>query len=126
MQTKINWFAIPATDFARAVGFYETIFDSKLKSEQSGEFTLGIFTAQNGDGIGCVMHGKSLVPSENGAVLYLDATPDIDAVLTRIPRAGGRILTEKTELPHNRGYIAHFLDTEGNRVALHAEHSTVI
>lgn len=121
MQTKVNWFAIPSTDFARAVGFYETIFDIKLKPEQSGEFTLGMFTAQNGDSIGCVIYGQSLVPSENGTVLYLDATSGIDAVLARIPEAGGRILTEKTELPHNRGFIAHFFDTEGNHLALHAE-----
>jgi uncharacterized protein len=42
-------------------------------------------------------------------------------VLKRIDNAGGRIVMEKMELPRQLGYIAHFLDTEGNRVALHTE-----
>ena len=120
MQTKINWFEIPSADFARAVKFYETIFDSKLKVEQFGESPMGIFTAQDGNSVGCVVHGEQYVPNENGPVLYLDATPAIDAVLARIGKAGGRVLMEKMELPRNLGFIAHFRDTEGNRLALHA------
>lgn len=121
MQTKINWFEIPSTDFDRAVKFYETIFDSKLKVEQFGELPMGIFTAQDGDGVGCVVHGEHFVPNENGPLLYLDATPSLDAVLARVGKAGGRVLMEKMELPRNLGFIAHFIDTEGNRLALHAE-----
>jgi uncharacterized protein len=121
MQTKINWFQIPSTDLNRAVKFYETIFDSKLRLEQIGESPMGIFTAQDGDSIGCVVHGKQFVPNENGPVLYLDATPSIDAVLARVGKAGGRVLVEKTELPNNIGFVAHFIDTEGNRLALHAQ-----
>lgn len=121
MQTKINWFEIPSTDFDRAVKFYETIFDSKLKVEQFGELPMGILTAQDGDGVGCVVHGEHFVPNENGPLLYLDATPSLDAVLARVGKAGGRVLMEKMELPRNLGFIAHFIDTEGNRLALHAE-----
>jgi uncharacterized protein len=121
MQTKINWFEIPSTDFKRAVKFYETIFDNKLKVEQFGELPMGIFTGQDGDGVGCVVHGEHFVPNENGPVLYLDATPSLDAVLARVGKAGGRVLMEKMELPRNLGFIAHFIDTEGNRLALHAE-----
>lgn len=121
MQTKINWFEIPSTDFDRAVKFYETIFDSKLKVEQFGELPMGIFTAQDGDSVGCVVHGEHFVPNENGPLLYLDATPSLDAVLARVGKAGGRVLMEKMELPRNLGFIAHFIDTEGNRLALHAE-----
>jgi predicted enzyme related to lactoylglutathione lyase len=41
-------------------------------------------------------------------------------VIARIGKAGGRVLMEKMELPRNLGFIAHFIDTEGNRLALHA------
>lgn len=122
MQTKINWFEIPSTDFSRAVKFYETIFDSELKVEDFGGNPMGIFTAADGNGVGCVVHGEHFVPSENGAVLYLDATPALDQVLERIEAAGGRVVMNKMELPRELGYIAHFIDTEGNRLALHAMH----
>jgi hypothetical protein len=122
MQTKINWFEIPSTDFSRAVKFYETIFDSKLKVEDFGGLPMGIFSGPDGDSVGCVIHGEHFVPSANGAVLYLDATPGMDQVLGRIEAAGGRIVMDKMELPRELGYIAHFIDTEGNRVALHALH----
>jgi len=121
MQTKINWFQIPSADFERAVKFYETIFDSKLKMEKIGDLPMGIFTNEDGAGVGCVVHGKQFVPSESGPLLYLDATPSIDAVIARVGKAGGRVLIEKTELPRNIGFVAHFIDTEGNRLALHTE-----
>jgi len=121
MQTKISWFQIPSTDFNRAVKFYETIFDSKLRMEQIGDLPMGIFTNEDGGSIGCIVQGEQFVPNENGPVLYLDATPSIDAVIARIGKAGGRVLIEKTELPRNIGFVAHFIDTEGNRLALHTE-----
>lgn len=121
MQTKINWFEIPSTDFARAVTFYETIFGNKLKVEQFGGGPMGIFSGQEGS-VGCVIYSAQLKPNENGTLIYLDATPDMDKVLDRIEAAGGRVVLKKTQLPEELGYIAHFMDTEGNRVALHAMH----
>lgn len=120
MNTKINWFEIPSSDFSRAVKFYETIFGSKLRVEDFGNAPMGIFTADDGDGVGCVIHSEQMTPSANGAVIYLDATPSIDAVLGRVEKAGGRVLMDKMELPRDLGFIAHFVDTEGNRLALHA------
>ena len=122
MQTKINWFEIPSIDFPRAVKFYETIFENKLKVEQFGDFPMGVFPGEDGNSIGCVVKGAPYVPNKDGTVLYLDATPGMDGVLGRIEPAGGRILMEKTALPQEMGYIAHFIDTEGNRLALHAMH----
>jgi hypothetical protein len=122
MQTKINWFEIPSADFSRAVKFYETVFDSKLKIEDFGNMPMGIFVDGKGEGVGCVVHSENMSPSEQGAVIYLDATPGFDAVIERVKQAGGRIVMDKMTLPRELGYIAHFIDTEGNRVALHAEH----
>lgn len=121
MQTKINWFEIPSSDFARAVKFYETIFDSKLKVEQFGGAPMGVFAGEAGS-VGCVVHSEQVKPNENGTLIYLDATPGMDKVLDRIEAAGGRVLLQKTALPEEMGYIAHFMDTEGNRLALHAMH----
>jgi uncharacterized protein len=121
MQTKINWFEIPSSNFARAVRFYETIFDSTLKVEQFGGAPMGIFAGQDGS-VGCVIDSEQIRPNENGTLVYLDATPGMDSVLERIASAGGRILLNKTALPEEMGYIAHFVDSEGNRIGLHAMH----
>ena len=82
---------------------------------------MAIFNDANGESFGCVTYGEHFTPSKDGAVLYFDATSVIDQVMERITKAGGKLLTEKIELPNNIGSIVHFLDSEGNRVALHAE-----
>lgn len=119
MHTKINWFEIPSADFARATKFYETLFDTSLKVDQSGPIKMSIFTDATGEACGCVAHSEQYQPSAEGPVIYLDATPSIDKILARIEPAGGKILMEKMELPDGLGFIGHFIDTEGNRLALH-------
>lgn len=119
MHTKINWFEIPSTDFTRATKFYEALFDTKLTMDQSGPVKMGIFTTAAGDACGCVVHSEQYQPSAEGTVIYLDATPSIDKILARIEPAGGKIVMEKMQLPDNLGFIGHFIDTEGNRLALH-------
>ena len=120
MQTKINWFEIPSTNFSRAVKFYETIFDTKLRVEKFGPNDLGVFTLENGESIGGVVHGETYPPASAGVVLYLDAGPSIDQTVARIEPAGGRIQSGKMALPEGMGFIAYFFDTEGNRIGLHA------
>ncbi len=120
MHTKINWFEIPAVDFIRATKFYETLFDTTLKIEQSGPVKMGIFADAADESCGCVIHNEDLLPGSIGTLIYLDATPSIDQVIARIEPAGGRIQMGKMELPNDLGFIAHFIDTEGNRLALHA------
>jgi uncharacterized protein len=120
MQTKINWFEIPASNFSRAVRFYETVFEKKLRIEEFGGGQLGVFTNTDGESFGGVMQSEGFTPSGDGTVIYLDASPAIDQVIARIKTAGGQIKMNKFALPDSMGYIAHFIDTEGNRLALHA------
>ena len=55
-------------------------------------------------------------------MIYLDAGASIDAVIQRIAPAGGKVYVPKTQLPDDIGYMAHFVDTEGNLIGLHAMH----
>lgn len=120
MHTKVNWFEIPATDFKRAIKFYETLFDTQLRVEQSGPMKMAIFVDATGESLGCLTYSEHFLPGKDGTVIYLDATPAIDGVIARIEPAGGQIQMAKMELPDGLGFIAHFIDTEGNRLALHA------
>lgn len=119
MHTKINWFEIPCVDFGRATKFYETLFDTKLTLDQSGPVKMAIFMDAARNASGCVVQSEQCRPSAEGPVIYLDATPSIDKILGRIEPAGGKILMGKMELPNDLGFIGHFIDSEGNRLALH-------
>ena len=57
--------------------------------------------------------------STDGALLYLNANPDVQNVLGKVEAAGGKIVVPKMEIP-GYGFMAVFLDSEGNRIALHS------
>ncbi len=56
----------------------------------------------------------------DGPLLYLNGNPDVNIALSRVEAAGGKILAPKTEISPGYGYMAVFIDTEGNRIALHS------
>ncbi|MGC3981323.1 MAG: VOC family protein [Steroidobacteraceae bacterium] len=121
MQNNIiNWFEIPVTDMRRASGFYSTVLGQTLRFEQIAGNELAVFAYQPPGVGGCLIHGQRYLPSDNGVVIYLNITQGMDRTLDRIESAGGRVLTGKTQLPGDMGCYAHILDTEGNRVGLHA------
>jgi uncharacterized protein len=59
-------------------------------------------------------------PSAGGTLVYLDASPSLDAALARVTQAGGKIAMPRQALPPGLGFIAHITDLDGNRVGLHA------
>ncbi len=120
MHNSINWFDIPAVNFERAVQFYETILDVTLRRAPSGGTMNGIFPAdrETGGVAGAVCKGEGYVPSAEGTVVYLNADGHLDAILSRVEAAGGRIVLPKTHIG-DPGYIAWLIDSEGNRVGLH-------
>jgi predicted enzyme related to lactoylglutathione lyase len=119
MTHAINWFEIPVADMQRAAKFYGAIFDTSLDVGPAGEgYEMAMFPAQEGVG-GALMWGESYAPSRDGALVYLNGNPDLSAALGRVEAAGGKILVPKTNIGQH-GFYAVFLDTEGNRVALHS------
>jgi predicted enzyme related to lactoylglutathione lyase len=119
-RNAINWFEIPVRDLDRAQRFYETLFDAPLRREQMGEATLAVFAYDEPGVGGCLYAHGDMQPAAQGTVVYLNAAPSLDAVLARVERAGGRIAAPKVQLPGDMGAFAHIVDTEGNRVGLHA------
>lgn len=118
----VHWFEIPVTDLDRAQSFYEAVLGQRLRREAMGpQTTLAVFPYDDGAAGGCLMAGTTAPqPSAQGAMVYLNAEPSLDAALARVEAAGGRIATPKVVLPGDMGAFAHVLDTEGNRVGLHA------
>lgn len=120
----ISWFEIPATDLNRATKFYEAIFDTQLIPLDLPEIKMRMFALtdmMSGVGGAVVDSGGSHKPSAtDGPLIYLNGSPDLQIVLDRVEAAGGKVLMPKTEITPEYGYMALFLDTEGNRIGLHS------
>ncbi len=118
-RNAVNWFEIPVVDPRRALAFYEQLLGAKLEWQTMAGQTLAVLPSDEGAVGGCLVADGSK-PSSEGALVYLNATPSLDAVLARVEGAGGRITTPKVQLPGDMGVFAHVSDTEGNRIGLHA------
>lgn len=117
----LNWFEIPAPDFARAKAFYSVIFDFSMPEMQMGPQTMGFLLHDQGKGVGgAIVKGPGYVPSTEGALVYLSAGADLSVVLARVAAAGGRVLVGKTQISPELGFFALIVDTEGNRIGLHS------
>ncbi len=120
-KNTISWFEIPATDINRAQKFYEAIFDITMISIDSPH-QMRIFPTENSRNInGAICFNREFyTPSQTGTLVYLNGNPDVQKILDKIEDAGGKIVISKLEVSAEHGYIAVFIDTEGNRVGLHS------
>jgi predicted enzyme related to lactoylglutathione lyase len=119
MNNAINWFEIPASNFERAVRFYSDILTIDLHRETMMGTEMAFFPSDNGVG-GAVVRGDGYVPSDKGSLVYLNGGEDLSAALARVDKAGGKVIVPKTQISPEIGYFALFIDTEGNKVALHS------
>lgn len=116
----LNWFEIAITDVARAQKFYETIFDIQLFGMDMMGMNMLMFPPQPPHSSGALVKSEDHKPSQEGAIIYLNGNPDLQLVLDRIPAAGGKVVLPKTNIGENNGYMAFFIDSEGNKVGLHS------
>lgn len=119
---SLNWFEIPATDIKRAKTFYQAIFKIKMDEMEMMGMQMAFFPWKDGSGKanGGLCKSKMHKPSRTGGtVVYLNANPDLKTVLGRVVKAGGQVIMPKTGIGEN-GFMAFFIDTEGNRVGLHS------
>lgn len=117
MSNAINWFEIPASDFDRAVAFYSTILGSPLHAGDFMGTPHGFFGSEGVNG--AVIKRDDTQPGNDGPVIYLNADGMLDEVVARVEPAGGQVLMPVTSIGE-QGAFAIFVDTEGNRVGLHA------
>ena len=122
-KNAVSWVEIPAADINRAQKFYETIFDLTLIPLDLPSIKMRMFPLEDMAGIGgalCDSGGFHKPSSTEGPLVYLNANPDVQIVLDKIETAGGKIIIPKTEISPDHGFMAVFIDSEGNRIALHS------
>jgi predicted enzyme related to lactoylglutathione lyase len=119
MRDAVSWFELPVTDLGRAVAFYSTILGTDLgEIAHADDRRFAMFPAEDGVG-GAIVQGEDYVPSTDGALLFLNAGDALQPAVDRVESAGGRVLLPRMDMGE-WGVAAMIVDTEGNKVALHA------
>lgn len=123
MSHALNWFEIPVTDLDRAIDFYATVTGRRLQRMDfgvPGQLEAVFCTTDRSERTGSLVQSPYSQPAQTGTVVYLNVETDLDDCLQRAVAAGGSVLVDKTPLPPGMGSFAQIVDTEGNRVGLHA------
>ena len=81
---------------------------------------MAFFPAPEGKVSGGLAQSDMHKPSVDGSVIYLNANPSMETVINNITEAGGTIVMPKTHISEDIGHMAFFIDSEGNKVALHS------
>ncbi|MDG5492348.1 VOC family protein [Psychroserpens sp. SPM9] len=120
-HNMVGWFEIPVHDMDRAKAFYETVFKVDIAIHNFGGILMGWFPfdEKKPGATGTLIKQESYIPSQEGTLVYF-VCDDVANEIGRVEAAGGTIYQSKTEISPEHGHMAVFIDTEGNRVALHS------
>lgn len=125
MNSKCNpvgWFEIYVQDMERAKAFYQTTFQVTLEPLTSPGLDMWAFPPlMQPDNQGCTgalvkMDGKD--SGVGGTIIYF-VCDDCAVEAKRVSANGGRIQNEKMSIGQY-GFIALFLDPDGNLIGLHS------
>lgn len=120
MENVINFFDIPATDFNRALAFYKAILGLAITETEMSGTKMGFFPSDGKNASGAIVQGAGYRPSADGVVVYLNGGQDLQHVLDKVAPNNGKVIVPKTHISPEVGYIGMFIDTEGNKIAVHS------
>jgi uncharacterized protein len=120
MNSYISIFEIPATDISRAIEFYQGILAIKIEKMDFPGMQMGLLPYEEQMVTAVIMKGEGYEPSESGVTIYLNAGENLQVILDKVEKNGGKIVVPKTAHADESGYFALFLDSEGNKMGLHS------
>lgn len=117
MKQTLSHFAIHTDDTERAKAFYENVFGWGFHSYGPSDFLqIKADPSENSELIGALQaRSYSPVPEKIIGLECTIAVEHVDDVIERVKAGGGKLLMPKTAIPYV-GWIAKFLDTEGNLI----------
>ena len=122
-KNKVVHFEIPTSDMGKAKAFYEKVFDWKLESMDEGgmEYAMAMTTDSGEDGSprepGGINGGFYKRESKNDHPSIVVETESIDDTVKAIEKAGGKVTNPKHAIGE-WGFMADFMDPEGNEIGL--------
>jgi hypothetical protein len=120
VSNRIVWVDIPVLDLERAISFYTAVLGSPVTKEGGPGFVFGLLPHSGSEVGGCLYSpGSDNSPSKVGPLVYLNAEGRLSQAVQAVSANGGQVVQTVHAIgPH--GFRAIVVDTEGNRVALHA------
>jgi predicted enzyme related to lactoylglutathione lyase len=119
-HSPLVWAEIAVTDMKRAVAFYKNNFGLSFKHEIMNGMEMSIVETENSDdpSIALLKH-EMMVPSRDGSTVYLHLTLTLNDKINELKAVGIEILLPPMPIKEGEcGYIAIFVDSEGNKVGL--------
>lgn len=125
MANTICWFDLAVKDLERARKFYSKVLDKPLEIVEHSGFTMVVFPhdeKEDGschDVAGCLYQKDDFVPNTSDLLIYFDVNKKIHQAVEAVTANGGKVVLP-IEPIGPWGFKAVILDSEGNKVALHA------
>lgn len=134
MNSSLVWLEIPASDFQRAVAFYEALFSIRLDVQQVYDKPMAFFTREQLGIKGSIVEmpghagGSSVRPIFYVSVLYV-AMETVQAMggevlqqpmLLRQTNSEGEVVIGTNRIDDQVGYYAKIKDSEGNELYLYS------
>ena len=115
MSNKLTHFAIHIDDIERAKSFYDGVFDWGFQSYGQEDFLqIKADKSENGELIGALQSRKySPIPDKIIGLECSISVENIDDIIEKVKANGGQVLMPRTAISYV-GWLAKFLDTEGN------------
>ncbi|NLR95132.1 VOC family protein [Flammeovirga agarivorans] len=120
MNSHVALFEIPATDISRAINFYQAILDINIEKMEMPGMEMGIFPYEKQVVTGVIMKGEGYNPTTDGITIYLNGGDNLQVILDKVEKNGGKILLPKTAHADESGFFALFIDSEGNKLGLNS------
>ncbi|WP_047245641.1 VOC family protein [Maribacter thermophilus] len=120
MKSFISIFEIPATEISRAVDFYCAILNINIEKMEFPDMQMGIFPYEGQMVTGVIVKAEGYRPSADGVTIYLNGGDNLQIILDRVEKNGGKIMVPKSLHADESGYYAIFIDSEGNKIGLHS------
>ena len=121
MSNPVVWFEIAATDLERAKKFYSEVFQLEMQyvdMPDSPMYMMGSSAEGIAGASGALVKSADNIPSTSGTIVYFYCD-DVEVEASRVEASGGTLIVPKTSLGEF-GFMAMFIDTEGNKVGMHS------
>ena len=113
-HTLVVWSEIPVTDLAKAVTFYNKVFQWNSKVTEDPPNPMAVFDS-NMETVGGHLY-PGTPAKESGPTIHLMVPGTLEEAIDRCWDAGGRVLGEPIEIPAGR--FAYATDLDGNSIGL--------
>lgn len=122
MNSYVSILEIPVTDISRAIKFYQVILDITIEKFEMPGMEMGLLPYEEQVVTAVLVKGEGYEPSSKGVTIYLNAGENLQVMLDKVEKNGGKIITPKTPHADESGFFALFLDSEGNKMGLHSSY----